>query len=51
MIVDSNYIIASLIGLIEEVKSKVETYLVPSKKYYINQDLRTAHWVGRSLLK
>ena len=33
-------------------KIKIEQpYSTSSKKYYIDQDLRTAHWVGHSILK
>ena len=46
MVGNSNYIGTILSGLIQEVKSKEKPYSVYSKRYYINQYLRTAHWVG-----
>ena len=46
MIGNSNYIGTSLSELIQEVKSKEKTYSVPSKKYFIDKDFRTAHLVG-----
>ena len=48
---DSDYIGTSLSRIIQEVKSEYKPYSTSSKKYYIDQYGRTAHWVGHLLLK
>ena len=46
-----NYIGTSLSGLTQEVKSKGKNYSVSSKRFYINEDIIVAHWVGYSVLQ
>ena len=52
MIGNSNYVGTSLSRLIQEVKSKEENYSNSSNIYInIDQNDRTAHWFGHSLIK
>ena len=48
---DYNYIGTILSGLIQDVKPKEKILFSFFKDVFINKDLRTAHWVGHSLLK
>ena len=50
MIGDSNYIGIILSGLIQEVKQKKKPIQF-FQFFIINKYIRTAHWVGHSLLK
>ena len=51
IIVNSNYIRTRLSGLIQEVKSRVKNPIqILQNKINTDQDYRTTHWVGRSLL-
>ena len=51
MIGNSDYIGTSLGESILEVKKKKATLFIFFKETYIDKDLRTAHWVGHSVIK
>ena len=51
MILNSNSIVTSLNGLIQQVKSKEKKPIQFLNKNYINKNCRTSHWVGHSYLK
>ena len=51
MIGNSNYIGASLNGLIQEVQTKGMNPFQFLQLFFLNKNDRTSHWVGHSALK